>query len=67
MASLSFTCPMTLQQGPTGINIDVQSLQAAGRQRWKSNAHTAARYTKSCARRILTAYWRMLPVGAGPS
>jgi hypothetical protein len=32
MASLLFTCPATLQQAPTGIETDVQSLQAA----WKA-------------------------------
>jgi hypothetical protein len=32
MASLFFTCPTTLQQAPTGIGTDVQSLQAA----WKT-------------------------------
>jgi hypothetical protein len=32
MASLLFTCPTTLQQAPTGIETDVQSLQAA----WKT-------------------------------
>jgi hypothetical protein len=32
MASLFFTCPTTHKQAPTGIEIDVQSLQAA----WKA-------------------------------
>jgi hypothetical protein len=32
MASLLFTCPTTHQQAPTGIETDVQSLQAA----WKA-------------------------------
>jgi hypothetical protein len=32
MASLFFTCPITGQQAPTGIETDVQSLQAA----WKA-------------------------------
>jgi hypothetical protein len=32
MTSLFFTCPTTLQQAPTGIETDVQSLQAA----WKT-------------------------------
>src|SRR5262245_12781100 len=32
MASLFFTCPTTHQQAPTGIETDVQSLQAA----WKA-------------------------------
>jgi phage FluMu protein Com len=32
MASLLFTCPTTLQQAPTGIETDVQSLRAA----WKA-------------------------------
>jgi hypothetical protein len=32
MASLLFTCPATLQQAPTDIETDVQSLQAA----WKT-------------------------------
>jgi phage terminase large subunit GpA-like protein len=32
MASLFFTCPTTHQQAPTGIQTDVQSLQAA----WKA-------------------------------
>ena len=32
MVSLFFTCPTTLQQVPTGIETDVQSLQAA----WKA-------------------------------
>jgi hypothetical protein len=32
MASLFFTCPITDQQAPTGIETDVQSLQAA----WKA-------------------------------
>jgi hypothetical protein len=31
MASLFFTCPITHQQAPTGIETDVRSLQAA----WK--------------------------------
>ena len=34
MASLLFTCPATLQEAPTGIETDVQSLQAA----WKPGA-----------------------------
>ncbi len=34
MASLLFTCPTTHQQAPTGIETDVQSLQAA----WKPGA-----------------------------
>jgi hypothetical protein len=32
MATLFFTCPTTHQQAPTGIETDVQSLQAA----WKA-------------------------------
>ena len=32
MASLFFTCPITLEQVPTGIEIDARSLQDA----WKS-------------------------------
>jgi hypothetical protein len=61
MASLFFTCPTTHQKVATGIEIDVQSLQPLGRPRSKSNAHTAARYTKSqCARRISLLRYRML-------
>ena len=40
MASLFFTCPTTHQQAPTGIQTDVQSLQAA----WKANRMLAADY-----------------------
>jgi hypothetical protein len=53
MASLFFTCPTTHERAPTGIETNVQSLQAA----WKAtlNARTAARCTKfQCARRIST-------------
>ena len=32
MASLFFTCPTTREQAPTGVETDVQSLQAA----WKA-------------------------------
>jgi hypothetical protein len=32
MAALFFTCPTTYEQAPTGIETDVQSLQAA----WKA-------------------------------
>ena len=50
MSSLFFTCPTTHQQVPTGIETDVQSLRAAWRATLNSNAHTAARCTKSqCA------------------
>ena len=36
MSSLFFTCPTTHQQAPTGIETDVQSLQAA----WIGNAES---------------------------
>jgi hypothetical protein len=35
MASLLFTCPLTDQQAPTGIETDAQSLQSF----WKATLH----------------------------
>lgn len=41
MASLFFTCPITYQQAPIGIETDVQGLRTARKAKLKSNAHTA--------------------------